>query len=304
MNRPRYIKKPVTADDLKIKISLRGLDLSDTSATDQAFKYVGYYRLRGYFYPYYVMDLTDPRKPTPKEPKVFHTGISIQNVLDLYEFDRKLRLIVLEEVQKVEVALRTRISEHMCTKYNNAHWFMDMSIVGNDFNHQKFFEQIGKTKETFIQHYLDKYDSPKYPPSWMIVETLSFGAWSRAYSELLTEDKKDIARDFNVEKSDVMESWFHTLTHLRNLCAHHSRIWNRNFYAFPPKTYNTIETHLTGKKNTIYSRLAVLRYISNNVSISNGMTDRLCNLFQSLPTGVTLEKMGFYQDWQIDPLWY
>lgn len=302
MIKPRYTKKPNDVSILKNKLIGRKLICVSDPITDQALKYVGYYRLRGYLYPFYIMDFTDPRKPVPKEPKEFEPNTTIEDVLALYEFDRKLRLIILEEIQKVEVALRTCISEHMCMKYDNAHWFMDMSIVSNNFNHQKFFEQISKAKEVFIQHYQKKYETPKYPPSWMIVETLSFGAWSKVYNDLLSEDKKDIAREFNILSSEVLESWFHTLTHLRNLCAHHSRIWNRNFTVFKPRTYTQLEPHLD-RANTVYSRLAVLRYISNQVSISNGMTLRLTQLFQNLPKNVTLEKMGFPENWEQNPLW-
>lgn len=301
MNKVRYSKKPNSINDLKSKIILRGLDCSNESLTEQSLKYIGYYRLRGYFYPFYIMD-TSQRNTTPKEPKMFVSGIKFEDIIELYEFDRKLRLIVLEEIQKVEVALRTCLSEYMSNKYNNAHWFMDMSIVSNDFKHENLFQKISDSKEQFIKHYRDKYDSPKHPPTWMIVETLSFGTWSKVYKDLLSEDKKEIARAFNIPSADIMESWFHTLTHLRNLCAHHNRIWNRNFGVFPPSTLNVLENHFT-KKFTLYSRLVPLRYISNNVSISNGMTERLQNLFSSAPAIVTSEKMGFVESWDQSDLW-
>ncbi|KQG97393.1 hypothetical protein APC57_02175 [Acinetobacter baumannii] len=301
MNKVRYSKKPNSINDLITKITNRGLDCSNHALTEQSLKYIGYYRLRGYFYPFYKMDISQ-RKATPIEPKSFVPNVKLENILDLYEFDRKLRLIILEEIQKVEVALRTCLSEYMCNKYNNAHWFMDMSIVSNGFKHEGLFQKIQDSKEQFIKHYQDKYDSPKYPPSWMIAETLSFGTWSKVYKDLLSEDKKEIARALNIPSADIMESWFHTLSHLRNLCAHHNRIWNRNFGVFPPRTLDILASHFT-KKHTLYSRLVPLRHLSNNVSISNGMTERLQHLFNSAPPIVTLEKMGFITDWNQSDLW-
>ncbi|MFV5467764.1 Abi family protein [Acinetobacter sp. 10FS3-1] len=301
MNKIRYSKKPNSINDLITKMASRGLDCSNHTLTQQSLKYIGYYRLRGYFYPFYKMDISQ-RKPKPIEPKSFVPNVKVEDILDLYEFDRKLRLIVLEEIQKVEVALRTCLSEYMSNKYNNAHWFMDMSIVSSEFKHEGLFQKIQDSKEQFIKHYQDKYDSPKYPPSWMITETLSFGTWSKVYKDLLSEDKKEIARAFNVPSADIMESWFHTLSHLRNLCAHHNRIWNRNFGVFFPRALDTLESHFT-KKFTLYSRLVPLRHLSNNVSISNGMTERLQNLFNSAPSIVTLEKMGFSTDWDQSDLW-
>jgi len=301
MNKIRYSKKPNDINDLILKMNSRGLDCSNTLLTEQSLSYIGYYRLRGYFYPFYKMD-TSQTKPSLIEPKSFENNIKFEDIIDLYEFDRKLRLIVLEEIQKVEVALRTCLSEYMSNKYKNAHWFMDMSIVSRDFKHDGLFQKIQESKEQFIKHYQDKYDSPKYPPSWMIVETLSFGTWSKVYKDLLSEDKKEIAKAFSVPSADIMESWFHTLSHLRNLCAHHNRLWNRNFGVFFPRALDTLEPHFA-KKFTLYSRLVPLRYISNNVAISNGMTERLQNLFSTAPAIVTLEKMGFSNGWDQSDLW-
>lgn len=98
-------------------------------------------------------------------------------------------------------------------------------------NHQLKFnkdgdeEWIESAKELFISHFYETYSAPKYPPSWMIAETLSFGTWSRVFSNLRLKDQKEISNIFNINKPEILAGWFHTLTVLRNFCAHHNRIW-------------------------------------------------------------------------------
>lgn len=299
-NRPRLYQKPTeTTEALIHKLRQRGLIINDETTARTALTFIGYYRLRGYCIPYYRM--TEERKPLPVEPKTFLPDTTLENVIELYEFDRKLRLIVLEQVQKVEIGLRTCLSEYMSAKYG-CHWFMNLINLDNDYDYEGFFEQIRGSKETFIEHYKAKYDHPKYPPSWMITETLSFGAWSRVYKNLHHYDQKKIAEKFNIRSSEIMTSWFHTLSHLRNLAAHHNRIWNRSFKAFPPGKLNGYEEHMSNPQ-TLYSRLVVLKYLSDQVSWSDGLKNQLDSLMIDKPSCVTWGKMGFVENWRSAALW-
>lgn len=289
--------QPIPA--LITKLQQRGLVIGDMDAATAALTFIGYFRLRGYCLPYYQM--TQERKPVPVEPKMFVHGTTLEDVISLYEFDRKLRLIVLEQIQKVEIGLRTCLSEYMSNKYG-CHWFMNLTAVSPDYDYEGFSSQIRESKEIFIEHYKNKYDDPVHPPSWMITETLSFGAWSRMYKNLHHFDQKQIASKFNIQNADVMASWFHTLCHFRNLSAHHNRIWNRAFKAFPPAKLNALASHMQNPQ-TLYSRLVVLKYLSDQVSWSDGLKQQINDLMNSKPNSVSFEKMGFIPNWDIDPLW-
>jgi len=245
--------------------------------------------------------MTDDRKPVPVEPKTFVHGTTFCDVLDLYEFDRKIRLLIIEEIQKVEVGLRTCLSEHMSGSYGS-HWFMNLAVLSPTFEYDGFYARVKDAKELFISHYYDKYQSPVLPPSWMVTEVLTFGTWSRLYTDLFLSDQKAIAKQFDIKSPEVMSSWFHCLSHVRNLCAHHNRVWNRSFHAFMPKDTDVLEMHMA-KKNTLYSRLCVIKYLSDQVSVSNGLTERLKELIQNAPSVVTLEKMGFIENWHETELW-
>lgn len=294
-----FSKPTLLPDDLIEKLTSCGLDISDKPVAFHALTFIGYFRLRGYCYPFYQVE--DARTQKPLEPKTFITGTTFQDILNLYEFDRKFRLLIIEEIQKIEVGLRTCLSEYMSIKYG-PHWFMNLAILNPTFDYTGLYNRIKDTKELFISHYHNKYQSPAYPPSWMITEVLTFGTWSRLFSDLFISDQKAIAKKFSVKSPEVMASWFHCLSHLRNLCAHHNRVWNRNFQAFMPKDIDVIQSHLA-QKNTVYSRLSVIKYLSDQVSISNGFTEKLSALLALAPAIVSQQQMGFVPEWQTTELW-
>lgn len=234
-------------------------------------------------------------------PKTFLENTSFEDIVSLYEFDRRIRLLIIEETQKVEVALRTCISEHMAN-HHGSHWFMNLAVLSPAFEYEGFQARIKSAKELFISHYYARYQSPSLPPSWMITEVLTFGTWSRLFSDLFLSDQKAIAQQFNVKSAEVMSSWFHSLSHLRNLCAHHNRVWNRRFQVFMPKDIKELKEHMA-YKNTLYSRLCVIKHLTDKISFSNNLTERLVSLLDTAPKVVTLKQMGFLDDWQHHPLW-
>lgn len=294
-----YQKPTLPLTSLINKLQDRGLRILDSKVADNALNFIGYYRLRGYFYPFYFK--RDPADKVPVEPKFFVSETTFDDVIALYDFDRKLRLHILEQIQKVEIGLRTCLSEHMSSHYG-PHWFMNLSVLSPAYEYEKFFDQIKGAKETFIEHYHQRYDTPRYPPSWMIIETLSFGAWSKMYKALLPRDQKAIALKFNVKSYEVMGSWFHTLSHLRNLCAHHNRVWNRTFLAFPPAKAKGLEQHMQ-KPHTLYSRLVVLKYLSDQVSYDDELKAHLQLLMKQPPGCVEWGMMGFVEGWEQTALW-
>ncbi len=142
-----YQKRPEDISFLINKLQECGLIIKDYKVAENALTFIGYYRLRGYFYPFYIMD--DQRIPQPIEPKNFVAGTTLEDVIQLYEFDRKLRLIILEQIQKVEIGLRTCLSEHMSGKYG-AHWFMNLSVLSNDYHYENFLVKLMKPKKRLL----------------------------------------------------------------------------------------------------------------------------------------------------------
>jgi len=152
----------------------------------------------------------------------------------------------------IEVAIRTAISNTMSERYG-AHWYLAKDLFRPGYAHEKLINEIKaqtkhtaksgtlqhKNRETFIQYYFSTYPTPALPPSWMIAEVLSIGTWSTIYSNLKKfHDKKTICEPYPLSPQ-TMHSWLHVIAYLRNLCAHHSRLWNRCFTISPevPKAY-------------------------------------------------------------------
>lgn len=62
---------------------------------------VDYYRLLNYMRPLQVTDASGVRR--------FRAGTTMHDVVALYEFDRRLRLLCMDAVERIEVALRAAI---------------------------------------------------------------------------------------------------------------------------------------------------------------------------------------------------
>lgn len=145
-----YEKLAIPHDDLIKHIKDKGLIINDDSILKNALTHIGYYRLRGYFYPFYETQSVEKiikeegkedRKKTTIElvsPKTFSKNSNLNDVIALYNFDRRIRLLIIEQIQIIEISLRNCLCEHMSQKYG-PHWFMNLSIMSVDFDYDGFF---------------------------------------------------------------------------------------------------------------------------------------------------------------------
>ncbi|MEI8295476.1 MAG: Abi family protein [Alphaproteobacteria bacterium] len=153
-----------------------------------------------------------------------------------------------------------------------------------------------RPKERFIEHYRNKYSYPELPPSWMIFETLSFGDISVLFKNLLGCHKKQIANSFD-QDDKILSSWMHSLCFLRNLCAHHSRIWNREMSITPKiaKRHQFIQT--LGKNHYFFGIAVVIKIILDKIDSENSWDFLLTALIKEFPN-INTAHMGFPQEWQ------
>lgn len=169
-----------------------------------------------------------------------------------------------------------------------------------------------KNPEVFIKHYLSEYDSPQNPPSWMCIELLTIGELSRLYNGLkLNSDKQNIADFFGLHYT-VFSSWLHTLTYVRNICAHHARIWNREFAIKPeillkPK-HDWINKPFEINQRSFYF-ICVLKYMLCSANPNNKLKSKLIALFNKYPNvphqfmGIPSDGKGNILDWKNEPIW-
>jgi abortive infection bacteriophage resistance protein len=287
----------------------RGLIVNDSDFAQKWIEKVGYYRLKGYGLLFREPDTKGNFKESYKP------GSRFRSIIELYQFDQQLRSLVLDAIESIEVAFRSRFNDTMASRYG-PHWYMDAARFKNKcdpktgellFNHQEFLvktgEETGRNKESLsIRHYFQNYCDPPLPPCWMLGEVLSMGTWSKAYGMLVDRaDQKAVADSFCASPPE-MTSWIHALTNLRNTCAHHSRLWDRRFVTCPSKKGNL--RGIVDANDRLFAQIATVFYCLKSVEPNSKLLDTLIILVQGQPDFV-LEPMGFPEDWQnrFERLW-
>jgi abortive infection bacteriophage resistance protein len=214
----------------------------------------------------------------------------------------------MDAVERIEVAFRTCLSNYMCDKYG-PHWFMDKRLYRGGKFFAKFIQIVAEKSgckidghltpkrepEPFLASYFAKYDDPKLPPSWMITEVLSISDWSLVYEELeKREDRKMIAANFSLS-AEILESWIHAVAYVRNLCAHHSRLWNREF-TIKPRVAEKFREQLT-PNNRYYAQAFVLNQLMLVISPDTTWSRRLLELLNKTYEKINKLPMGFPANW-------
>ncbi len=213
--------------------------------------------------------------------------------------------------------MRSIANNQLCLRHG-AHWFMNQRLFAPGFDHEKLLTRIEEeldmpanaTKparphsEVFINHYYVKYDDPYLPPAWMIGETLSLGAWSQIYANLgAASDRKAIAAPFGYDES-ILARWLHTLAYVRNLCAHHSRLWNRKLVIKAPIPRKHTLRIQTNSADRFYAVAVVSFDLLRAVEPATQWNHRLTALLaQHAIVRHRLGEMGFPVPWKNDPFW-
>lgn len=242
------------------------------------------------------------------QDKSYKKGVCFSEVLQLYYFDKDLRLLLFSLIQSIEVAVRSKMINRLSKI--DTHWFMRSDLALNsgkfDSNLASIIREVERSGEDFIQNYFNSYDEPKLPPAWKTMEVLSFGQLSKLYANFIEcDEKKSIAYHFNLPNHKVLLSWLRTIAVLRNYCAHHSRVWNRNYQDIPniPKNLKGAWiTEAVENRRKLYLGLCCAKYMLNTIYPDNNLTSQLQELFAKYPT-VKIHPMGFTPSWDSEPLW-
>ena len=279
----KFEKKYLTPDQHVELMRSRGLAVGDELLASHWLESAGYYRLTGYGLPF--RERNDDGTLSDR----FVSGTRFEDLVDLYEFDRHLRLLILDAVERFEVAFRTRLNNTMAAKHG-PHWFMDDALFSKKadgegkllFDHSEFLEAAKKHQQTpFIRKYLASYTDPAYPPCWMLAETITFGTWSRAYGMLVSnQDQKPVSDGFRTSVKE-MASWSQAITDLRNKCAHQSRVWDNRFVSGPRKKGNL--AGVVSDNQCLFAQIAALIYCLWTVEPETHWLDRLESLIASCP---------------------
>lgn len=295
-----YTKLPLSIKDQIQKLKGRGLTFGNEERAAHYLSNISYYRLRAYTYPF--QDNKDPNHAFMKE-------ISFEEIMSLYVFDRRLRIIVFNALEKIEIALRTKIIYEYAV-VNGSHWHEEANLFRSKHhfygNINTLYQEIDRSNETFIEHYNSTYKNPIYPPAWMSLEVASLGLLSKMFRNLKKGAvKTKITNEFGLTKPEFLESWMHSIANMRNVIAHHGRLWNRRFIAKPVIPYNTLNPFLKNQKiydNKLYAILSCMNYILRIISPGNSFVNDIRALLKTNPI-VDIHEMGFPHDWKDEEIW-
>ena len=166
-------------------------------------------------------------------------------------------------------------------------------------------EDIRKSNEIFIKHYKNKYNDPSLPPAWMALEVMSFGNLSKLYKNIKKgKDKDVVAGSFDLPDV-ILTSWLESLTFVRNTCAHHARLWNRELTIKPKMPKRIMRQWLTvppADDGRIYLILAVIQYLLRSIGDDGKFYLQIKSLIDNNPN-IPLHPMGFPVNWRDDLFW-
>lgn len=294
----RFSKPPKTIVEQIELLRSRGMRIDDETSAAHYLSHLNYYRLSGYWLPF----------EASRNPHRFHPGVSFEDVLNLYIFDRELRLLVLDAIERIEVSLRTQWAYHLA-QHAGAHAHLEHRFSSSARKHAEQLARLAaetqRSQELFVAHYRKTYTEPDMPPIWAASEVLSLGQLSRWYELLRPISlRSKIAKTYGLDQQ-VMESVLHHLTYIRNLCAHHSRLWNRELTVTValPRTKPRTLAQTVDRRNTrkLYNALAVILHLMNVIAPNHQWRTRLMELLHQ--HRITATDMGFPPGWETLPLW-
>lgn len=302
-NKVSYTKQPTTFADQVSLFKQRGMIIPDEQKAEFYLSQLNYYRFAAYCLPF----------EQDHASHGFQAGTRFEDVFNLYIFDRELRLLVLDAIERFEVSLRTQLAYHLSHNHTTAHPQLKPQIFHNPVIYgaclNKLDNDINRSREDFIKHLTQKYEELQ-PPIWAVVELMTMGQLSKWFSNIEARaDRQAISRIYGLDEK-IMTSFCEHLSLVRNHAAHHARLWNRDFTKIPilPKRgdqklisslLNVPDTDRRLRK--LYNTFVLLAHLMNTICGESHWIDRLKALISS--HNIDSAKMGFPVAWQQKDIW-
>lgn len=285
------------AEQLQI-LKDRGLVVADDARALHCLEHHNYYRLSAYRFPLTVQG----------NPDQFLPGTTFDDLWNLYHFDRTLRQFVAQAVKRVEISVRSKWS-YVLAHLHGPQAYEHVPVFYHPQRHTdalaRLDEELARSHEDFIPHYKNKYKMAR-PPIWAASEVMSFGLLSRFYENIKrNSERKQISTTYGLSP-ETLESLLQHCAYIRNLCAHHSRLWNRRFtitlqlpQSSPPGVIPNLNR---AQDRLIYNTLVMLVHMLAVIEPASTWSHRLVVQLLALDARL-LPHMGFPADWQQRPMW-
>lgn len=297
----KFSKPATSIPDQIALLRKRGMIVDDEDAAWHYMQFISYYRLRAYWLPFEVPAEADG-------DHAFRDGTRFEDVLTLYIFDRELRLLVLDAIERVEISLRAHWAHYMALEHG-PHGYLEQRHYAHIDRHAKAVAELTKefqrSRDTFAVHYREKYTSPELPPIWMAAEVMSFGLLSKFFGDLKRRaERQAIAKPFALDEK-ILTSFAHHMSHVRNICAHHGRLWNKRFTV--KMTVPTYPARLTvamrgADARYLHNTLVMLDHLLAIIAPGSEWKQRVIALIDGCPLADP-HSMGFPKCWRERPAW-
>lgn len=297
-----YTKHAKAPLDLLAHLEAKGLAVPQPERALHTLQLIGYYRLLIYMRPL-----------QSNRDRLFFSGVEFDDILALYDFDRQLRLICLDAVERIEVAMRAAIINTLAIDpMAGPHFYLDSAHFINTQAHASFMRAATDPttcKHQAVEHYLDTYDSPPYSPIWVVLEATTFGPLSYLYASLLLPYRKAIAKAFGFDEK-ILVTWFRSINLLRNVCAHHSRLWNKNNLVNAPGVAKSLRAEFPDHtdRGRVAARAVPLVALLAVIDPESDWKQRFKSVLLSAPAamakaGLDMSVMGFRPGWDTRRFW-
>ena len=296
MSKKPYTKEALPFVEQVALLKKRGMEIRDEAKAAFYLSHINYYRLTAYWLPFEQDHSTHQFRP----------GTTFEEVLNLYIFDRELRLLVMDALERIEVSVRTQWAFHMGTNHGS-HAHLDPTVALKPLqwasNLISLHDEVSRSCEVYISHFRDNY-TEALPPVWVVCEVMTLGLLSRWYTNLRPmPTRRGIASYYSLDEG-LLGSWLHHLTVVRNTCAHHACLWNRNLSigAKTPRNPSLEITNAFQRKETkFYNSLLIILHFMDRLSPESHWRQRLIDLI--LKHEIPVDHMGFPDGWEAEAIW-
>lgn len=315
-----YAKPFLTIAEQVALIARRGMHIADAAEAEHYLRHEGYYRLGAYLHPFrQTIPVTGQRLDT------YVPTARFSDVIRLYEYDKWLRLVMLSGLRAIEISVRVAIAHHLGAKdifahenphcFNNAFTTQESSRRGKT-QYQAWLDKYHlllarDDQEDIVRQFISKYGQKI--PIWVAIELWDFGLLTRFFGGMKFTDQQAISRHYGVDEPHLFASWLRSFNYVRNVCAHHSRLWNRNIVEQPrlvTKHPDSLLRHLTerdarGAGTRVYSILALATFVLRRMNYRGPWSRNAVQLLERFPACESLSSgmMGVPHNWRELPLW-
>ena len=138
-----FTKPAITVAEQVALLKARGLIIRNEVRAAHFLEAVSFFRLSPYMRPFQAADNPD---------HAFQPGTGFRQLSRLYDFDRRLRLLVMDALERAEVAARAAISNHMGPAHG-AHWYLQRHLSRNRYDHARMLSTIESAQQKARQDY-------------------------------------------------------------------------------------------------------------------------------------------------------